>query len=180
LSSTKDDKKKKKHPFDYVDDNYLDALFEKMQEFIDSDSFKNLVEDIIEDLSYKNTMIDRSVDVFDDEISYSSIEHIEDDSDFLDEPFSLQKPAADIMKDENRVMITLFLPSVTREDIRLYCNDSDVEIIIRKNGKQLYDVLDLPALVDPTTAYSSFHNGVLDIIVERKHRWYKGIQIDVK
>ncbi|MFO8078266.1 MAG: hypothetical protein R6U21_06470 [Thermoplasmatota archaeon] len=180
MSSSKDNKKKRKHPSDHLDDTDLERLFDKVQEFIDSDSFRTLVEDIIEDLSYENTMQDQSFGFFEDEIEYHSFETINDDKEFFDESFRLQKPAADIMKDESSVMITLSLPTVSREDIHLYCTESDVEITIQNNDKQLYDIIDLPALVDPTTACSSYHNGVLDIIIKRKHRYYKGIPIDVE
>ena len=180
MSSSKENKKEKQHPFDYLDDGYLDQLFEKMQKFIDSDSFRSLVEDIIEDLSYNDAKVDRSIDIFDDEITYNSIEHIDNINDSFDEYFRLQKPAADIMKNENQVMITLYLPTVKREDIRLYCTESDLEIIIQRKGKQLYDIFDLPALVDPTTASSSFNNGVLDIIIKRRNRGYKGIQVNIE
>lgn len=180
MSSSEENNKKKKHPFDYLDDGYLDQLFEKMQEFIDSDSFRNLVEDIIEDLSYNDAIMDHSIDIFDDEITYNSIEHIDNINDSFDKSFCLQKPVADIMKNENQVMITLYLPTVKREDIRLYCTESDFEIIIQREGRQLYDIFDLPALVDPTTASSSFHNGVLDIIIKRMNRGYNGVQVTVQ
>jgi len=180
LSSSEENNKKKKHPFDYLDDGYLDQLFEKMQEFIDSDSFRNLVEDIIEDLSYNDAIMDHSIDIFDDEITYNSIEHIDNINDSFDKSFCLQKPVVDIMKNENQVMITLYLPTVKREDIRLYCTESEIEIIIGTAENSFYDIIDLPVLISPDTAVASYKNAVLDIVVERKHGWCSPVKIKIE
>lgn len=181
MSFSNDDhkKKKKNHPFDTLSDKELKRIFEEMKDFIESDAFRELVEDIIDKSMYGKKSNIRSCNSFDENIfdAVSDISSHEDD--FSDEASLLEKPTADIMKDENHVMVTIHLPAVLKEDITLHGSESDIEIIIDSSGKRFYDVIDLPALVDPTTARSTYINGILDIVIKRKHCWDSGIQIHI-
>ncbi len=182
--NSSDDKNTKKgnHPFDHLSDKDLKRIFDEMRDYIESDSFKELVEDIINNSYLEKQEIDGLFDfeVNEDESYTADIDHTQEDNFFVDDHSVLNKPTADIMKDDTHVMITISLPFIKRDHISLYATESDIEIVVTKGKHTLYDIIDLPALVKPNTATSSYNNGVLDILIERKKCWHSGLEIDIK
>jgi HSP20 family protein len=177
----RDDEKeqKKQHPFEFISDEEFERIFREMQRFIDSDSFRDMVEDILRDniqqedhiihgITSKSKPYTRGIDEIPCD---SSEEPLPDEID--------QEPFADIIKDEQIVSVTIALPDVQKKDIRVRMSSQDLEIIINRNGTTWYDSIELSALVDPETAIASFNNGILDVTVERKHLYDQGKKIDI-
>ena len=180
LNRENEKNRKKQHPFDYITDEEFERIFSEMQRFIDSESFRELVEDILRDsvesedhiihgIIGKSIPCKRGIDEMDGDFDEESIPS----------PFDREQ-IADIIKDDIMVYVTMPLPNVRKKDIRLRLSSQELEIIINREGKTLYDSIELAALVDPETAIASFNNGILDVTVERRQLYDKSRSIDIK
>jgi len=176
-----DEKKKRKHyPFDNITDEEFDRIFDEMQRFIDSDSFRDLVEDIIRDNSNIEKQISHRLK---DYSNYNKNENSNEICDNLKHKTYFsdlnQEPLADIIKDEDSVSVTIPLTDLEKRNVILRVSTTELEIIINRCGKTFYDSIELSAFVDPDSAIASFNNGILDVIIKRKHFYDQGKNIDI-
>jgi HSP20 family protein len=182
LSSSNEDneKKKKQNPFDFLSDKDLKHIFDEMKEYIESESFKEMVEDIISQSYHEKQPMNGLFDINETDSIHPDIDEAFDHNIFLDDKNIQKKPTADIMKDETHVMVTINIPNVKKDHISLFATESDIEIVIERDENSFYDIIDLPALVEPATAKSTYKNGILDIVIKRKQYLTMGMNIEVQ
>ena len=176
-----DEKKKIKHyPFENITDEEFERIFNEMQRFIDSDSFRELVEDILKnDFQYDKHIVHglKGYSEYDKKETHDGfcVDH-----DVQPFPSDLeQEPLADIIKDEDSISVTIPLPDVQKKNVTLRVSSTELEIIINRDGKTFYDSIELSAFVDPDTAIASFNNGILDVIIARSHSYEQGKDINI-
>ncbi len=78
-----------------------------------------------------------------------------------------REPLTDVMAGTEEVAITVELPGVEKEDIKLRVKDDTVHIRVAGDRRRYRKDIDLPCDVEPETAEATYKNGVLDVTVQR-------------
>ncbi|MGC8995896.1 MAG: archaeal heat shock protein Hsp20 [Thermoplasmata archaeon] len=81
---------------------------------------------------------------------------------------NIREPLVDINEDENYYYITAEIPGVEKDQINLEVNDNSMIISVDVPERKYYKELEFPTPVKPDTAKATYHNGILDIKIEKK------------
>ena len=81
-----------------------------------------------------------------------------------------RQPITDIIEVDEDISITIEIPGVEKQDIKLNINDSSLEIDVDSPNRKYHKLIDLPCSVVPDKAKATYNNGVLDITVKRKEK----------
>ena len=77
-------------------------------------------------------------------------------------------PLVDVILTESAIYLTAEMTGVTGDDVRVGLDLG--QLTIHAEGERRYQSqIDLPADVDPDTLKHTFKNGVLDIVIARRH-----------
>ncbi len=77
-------------------------------------------------------------------------------------------PLVDVILTESAIYLTAEMSGVAADDVRVGLEDG--KLTIQAEGdRRYYSLIDLPADVDPDTLKHTFKNGVLDIVIARRH-----------
>jgi HSP20 family protein len=79
-----------------------------------------------------------------------------------------QEPMIDVMSTEKEVKVTVEMPGVSKENIRINAYDSLMEVKSEDPQRKYHKTIDLPAEADIETAKSRYNNGILEITFEKK------------
>lgn len=85
-----------------------------------------------------------------------------------------REPLVDISDDEKNVYVTAELPGVEKDQINLQVDETTVTIRTDVPERRYYKVIELPERVKPETAKASYHNGILDVTIEKEQPKKKG------
>jgi hypothetical protein len=178
-----DNHSKEDNSIDLLSDEELDRLFHRMQQFFDSDEFKEIIEDIMYDVLSDD-------DEADDESFYKS--SFEDSDDIID---SYHKPsfliddkyiehyvednAPEVITSKTSVMVTISVPQASKNDIDLHVTSDYVDITVNTRNHRYHRMVDLPVDVDPCSTKATFTNGVLDIVIRKIGPQNKGCKISL-
>lgn len=94
---------------------------------------------------------------------------------------SERQPLSEVSTTDKEVKITVELPGVSKEQIKIDAYDSQVEIKTEDPNRKYHEVIDLPAEVDIDNVKSTFVNGLLEITFNKKSKdkaKSKSIRID--
>ncbi len=91
-----------------------------------------------------------------------------------------REPLTDVIDDGATIAVTMEIPGVTREDIDLQMNETDLEISVDTERRKYHKRVKLPAAVDPKTTKATYNNGVLDVTVSKTAGPSGGVKIQVK
>jgi HSP20 family protein len=78
------------------------------------------------------------------------------------------EPMIDVVSTDKEVKVTVDMPGVSRENIRIDAYGSTVEVRSEDPHRKYHKTIDLPEEADIETAKSKYNNGVLEIIFEKK------------
>jgi HSP20 family protein len=81
---------------------------------------------------------------------------------------SSREPLADITTTHNEVKVILEMPGVNKENIKINVLDNSVEVKSEDPKRKYHEVIDLPSEADIETAKSTYKNGILEIIFDKK------------
>jgi HSP20 family protein len=81
---------------------------------------------------------------------------------------SERQPLADITTTDKEVKVILEMPGVNKENIKVNASDNLVEVNSNDPERKYHEVIDLPPEVDIETAKSTYKNGILEIIFNKK------------
>ena len=81
---------------------------------------------------------------------------------------SEREPLADITITDKEVKVVLEMPGVNKEHIKINVNDNSVEVNSNDPQRKYHEVIDLPPEVNIETAKSTYKNGILEIIFNKK------------
>ncbi len=85
-----------------------------------------------------------------------------------------REPLVDVSDDEKNVYVTAELPGVEKDQINLQVDETTVTIKTDVPDRKYYKVIELPERVKPETAKASYHNGILDVTIEKEQPKKKG------
>ena len=180
MHSSKNNKKKSKDAIDQLSDEDLDHIFDRMQQFFESDDFKDIVEDIMYDVlsdeDEEDVLIKPSFE-FEDDYRESYSDSFLVDSDFFDDYSEENSP--EVLTSKKNVMVTLSLPRAQKSDIDLHVTSNYVDITVKAKNHRFHRMIDLPEDVDPCSTKATFRNGVLDIIMRKTGSHDQGCKISL-
>jgi HSP20 family protein len=81
-----------------------------------------------------------------------------------------QEPLTDVIEQDEDVTVTVEIPGVEKEHINLYIKDNTLDITVNHPERKYHKLLDLPCEVKPKITKATYKNGILDIIMKRKHK----------
>ncbi|MGG6460891.1 MAG: archaeal heat shock protein Hsp20 [Candidatus Eiseniibacteriota bacterium] len=94
---------------------------------------------------------------------------------------SEREPMSDITTTDKEVKVTIELPGVSKEDIKINAYDGTVEVTTNDPKRKYHEVVEIPPETDIETAKSSYNNGILEITFNRKSQAKpKGKEIKVE
>lgn len=81
---------------------------------------------------------------------------------------SEREPLADITTTGNEVKVILEMPGVSKENIKINAYESTLEVRSDDPQRKYHEVIELPAEADVETARSTYKNGILEIVFDRR------------
>lgn len=88
-------------------------------------------------------------------------------------PLNLQnqrEPLVDIIEEDDKVRVIAELPGIEKKDIKLLATERTLTINVDTPDRKYFKKLDLPVEVDESTANSTYRNGILETIFNKKER----------
>jgi len=92
---------------------------------------------------------------------------------------SERQPLSQVSSTDNQVVVTVELPGVAKEHIRINAYDNQVEVSTDDPKRKYREVIDLPMGVDLESVKSTFTNGLLEIKFNRSTSKTKGKSIKI-
>lgn len=90
------------------------------------------------------------------------------------------EPLADVITSDKDIRVTVEMPGVSKQDIKINAYDSTVQVSTGEKAKRRYNkVIELPPETDVETAKSTYTNGILEITFSKKTK-PKGKEIKVE
>jgi HSP20 family protein len=94
---------------------------------------------------------------------------------------SEREPLADITTTDKEIKVAVEVPGVSKENIKVNAYDSSVEVKSDDPQRDYHQVIDLPEETDIETARSTYRNGILEIIFNKKEQTKpKGKEVKVE
>ena len=88
---------------------------------------------------------------------------------------------SEVSTTDKEVNVAVELPGVSKEQIKIDANDSQVDIKTEDPKRKYHEVIDLPSEIDIDSVKSTFINGLLEITFNKKSKdkaKSKSIRID--
>ncbi|AIY89987.1 archaeal heat shock protein Hsp20 [Geoglobus acetivorans] len=86
-----------------------------------------------------------------------------------EEDLDQRKPLVDVIETDEEIQVIAEMPGVSKEDIELNASESKLEIKAEGENRKYYEIVDLPDEVDPDSSRARYNNGVLEVILKKKH-----------
>jgi HSP20 family protein len=80
------------------------------------------------------------------------------------------EPMIDVVSTDKEVKVTVDMPGISKENIRIDAYGSIVEVRSEDPHRKYHKTIDLPEEADIETAKSKYNNGVLEITFEKKRK----------
>jgi HSP20 family protein len=90
-----------------------------------------------------------------------------------------REPLVDVVSSGKEVRVIAEMPGVKKEDIDVTVNEKSMVISVDTADRGYYKELDLPGMVDPKGAKSSYNNGILEVTVPLKSKGTGGVKLHV-
>lgn len=81
---------------------------------------------------------------------------------------SEREPLADITAKDMEIKVILEMPGVNKENIKINAYDTTLEVRSDDPQRKYHEVIDLPPEADVETARSTYKNGILEIVFDKK------------
>jgi HSP20 family protein len=89
-----------------------------------------------------------------------------------------REPLVDVISSGKHVRVIAEMPGVNKEDINVTVHEKSVVILV-EGDRGYYKELELPAVVDPKGARSTYNNGVLEVTIPLKSSQGGGVKLRV-
>jgi HSP20 family protein len=92
-----------------------------------------------------------------------------------------REPLADVVTSDKEVKVIVEIPGVNKESIKINAYDNSLEVMTNDPQKKYHRVIDLPPEADIETVKSTYKNGILEIVFNKKEQAKpKGKEIKVE
>jgi HSP20 family protein len=90
-----------------------------------------------------------------------------------------REPLIDIIKGEHELRIIAEVPGVNKEDLRVSADENSITMESVTGQPRYHKRVELPEVVDPNSAKSTYKNGILEVAFKRKGKSDSGIAINI-
>ena len=173
-----DENRRRKNPFDFIDDEEFERIFDEMQKMFENTNFKDLMENMFRGGFDPNKRFIHGFSISRGPDGKPKIQE------FGNRPKKTPKgdamiseerePLTDIIEGKNDVAITVEIPGVEKEDIDLNVTEDTIEIRVNTPQRKYQKTVDLPCGVKPKTTKATYKNGILDVVILRKEKKKEG------
>jgi HSP20 family protein len=91
-----------------------------------------------------------------------------------------REPLVDVIDEGETVKVIAELPGVEKEDVRLEALEDTLIVSAERNDRRYYKEVRLPSPVEPTSAKSTFNNGILEVTLKKPAGRRAGYRIKVE
>jgi HSP20 family protein len=92
-----------------------------------------------------------------------------------------REPLADVTTTDKEVKVILEMPGVNKENIKINAYDNTVEVKSEDPQRKYHRVIEIPAEADVQTVRSTYKNGILEIVFNKKEQTKpKGKEVKVE
>jgi len=91
-----------------------------------------------------------------------------------------REPLVDVISSGTDVRVVAEMPGVNKEDINVTVNEKAMTISVDREDRGYYKKLELPGIVDPRGARSTYNNGILEVTIPLKSSGEGGIKLKVE
>lgn len=98
-------------------------------------------------------------------------------------PLNLQdrrEPLVDLIEEDEKIKVLAELPGVDKNDIKLYVTEKILTIDVDTPEKRYHKELELPVLIDESSARSTYKNGILETILNKRTSKGGGTQVRIE
>lgn len=93
---------------------------------------------------------------------------------------NVRDPLTDVTTEDDRVRVTVEVPGIKKEDIRLESFEDSVRISVDNGSKKFDKTVALPSTVDPDSAEAVYNNGILEITMKSVKKRNEGKIVEIK
>lgn len=90
-----------------------------------------------------------------------------------------REPLVDVIKGEGEIRVVAEVPGVAKEDLKVTADENTVTIESLTGEQKYHKRIDLPEMVDPKTAKSTYKNGILEVSFKTRSKGSSGVQINI-
>jgi HSP20 family protein len=90
-----------------------------------------------------------------------------------------RQPLSEISSTDKEVTVTVELPGVAKEQIKINAYDNQVEVTTNDAKRKYHEIVDLPTGVDVESVRSTFKNGLLEITFNKTASKNKGKSVKI-
>ena len=167
-------KRRRKSPFDFINDEDFERIFDEMQRMFESRDFKDMIEDMFKGGFDPNK---RFIHGFSMNVGPDGKPKFQEfgnrpTKNETGEPILSEErePLTDIIEGDEDVAITVEIPGVEKNDIDLNVTEDFIEIKVNNSIRKYHKRVELPCDVKPKTTKATYKNGVLDVVIKRKEK----------
>jgi HSP20 family protein len=91
-----------------------------------------------------------------------------------------REPLVDVVSSGKDVRVIAEMPGVNKEDISVTVNEKSLVISVDREDRGYYKKLDLPDIVDPKGARSTYNNGILEVTIPLKSSGEGGVKLRIE
>lgn len=91
-----------------------------------------------------------------------------------------REPLVDVVSSGREVRVIAEMPGVKKEDINVTVNEKSMIISVESEDRGYYKELDLPGIVEPKAAKSTYNNGILEVTVPLRSTAKGGVKLRVE
>jgi len=90
-----------------------------------------------------------------------------------------REPLVDVVTSDKDIKVIAEMPGVSKEDVNVTVQDRSVVISVDTESRKYYKELELPGVVDPQGARSTYNNGILEVTLPLKSGGGGGVRLKV-
>ena len=179
----RDNDRRRKNPFDFINDDEFERMFDEMQKMFESTDFKETIENMFRSGFDPNK---RFIHGFSVNMGPDGKPKIQE---FGHRPTRTpagkpliseeREPLTDIIEGNEEVSVTVEVPGVEKEDVDLNVTENTLEIKVDNPKRKYHKTVDLPCGVKPKTTKATYKNGILDVVISRKGKKKGGTGVKV-
>lgn len=176
------DRRRRRYPFDFFEDEEFERIFDEMQSLFESAGFRSLIEDLFREGFDPHKRFIRGFSINIDSDGRPKVQGFGTRSEKTGEHMISEEPLTDIIEGDDEVAVTVELPGVEKEDIDLVVTSDNLEIRVDEPRRRYHKVVDLPCEVKPGSTKATYKNGILDVVLEKKEkkRGEEGFKVDIE
>ena len=91
-----------------------------------------------------------------------------------------REPLVDVVSSDKEVRVIAEMPGVNKEDINVTVNEKSMVVSVDREDRGYFKELDLPGIVDPKGARSTYNNGILEVTIPLKSTGQGGVKLRVE